>query len=44
MEIVDFDTLLCPKVGEICHPIKHFTCVLHSFKLPEKQKEKTQKE
>ena len=39
-EVVDLDTLLCPKNEEISHPIKHFTCALHSFKLPEKQKKK----
>ena len=39
-EVVDLDTLLCPKVEEISHPIKHFTCALHSFNLPEKQKKR----
>ena len=39
-EVVDLDTLLCPKVDEISHPIKHFSCTLHAFNLPEKQKKK----
>ena len=39
-EVVDLDTLLCPKVDEIFHPIKHFSCTLHAFNLPEKQKKK----
>ena len=39
-EVVDLDTLFCPKVEEISHPSKHFTCALHSFNLPEKQKKK----
>ena len=36
-EVIDLDTLSCPKVEEINTPIKHFTCVLHSLYLPEKQ-------
>ena len=39
-EVVDLDSLLCPKVEEIFHPIKHFTCALHFFNLPEKQKKR----
>ena len=39
-EVVDLDAILCPKVEEISHPIKHFTFALHSFNLPEKQKKK----
>ena len=39
-EVVDLDTLFCPIVEEISHPIKNFTCDLHSFNLPEKQKKK----
>ena len=39
-EVVDLDSLLCPKVEEIFHPIKHFTCALHNFNVPEKQKKK----
>ena len=39
-EVVDLDTLLCPKVEEISLPIKQFTCALHSFNLPEKQKKR----
>ena len=39
-EVVDSDTLLCLKVDEISHPIKQFTCALHSFNLPDKQKNK----
>ena len=39
-EVVDLDTLLCPKVDEISRPIKHFSCTLHAFNLPEKQKKK----
>ena len=35
-EVVDLDTLLRPKVEEISHPIKYFTCALHPFNLPEK--------
>ena len=34
-EVVYLDTLLCPKVEEISHPIKQFTCAVHSFHLPE---------
>ena len=37
-EVIDLDTLSCPKVEEINTPIKHFTCALHSLYLPEKQK------
>ena len=37
-EVVDVDSFLCPKVEEISHPIKHFTCAFHFFSLPEKQK------
>ena len=39
-EVVDLDTLLCPKVDEISHPIKHSSCTLHAFNLPEKQRKK----
>ena len=39
-EVVDLDSLLCPKVEEFSHPFKHFSCALHSFNLPEKQKKK----
>ena len=37
-EVIDLNTLLCPKVEEIVTPIKHFTCALHSLYMPEKQK------
>ena len=33
-EVVDLDTLLCFKVEEISHPIKHFTCALHLSTYP----------
>ena len=39
-EVIDLDTLLCPKVEEIPTPIQLFTCALHSFYLPEKQKKR----
>ena len=39
-EVIDLDSLLCPKVEEIVTPIKHFTCALHSLYLPEKQKKR----
>ena len=39
-QVIDLDTLSCPKVEEINTPIKHFTCALHSHYLPEKQKKR----
>ena len=39
-EVIDLDTLLCPKVEEIVTLIKHFTCALHSLYLLEKQKKR----
>ena len=39
-ELIDLDTLSCPKIEEIVSPIIHFTCALHSLYLPEKQKKR----
>ena len=39
-EVIDLETLLCPKVENINSPIDNNTCALHSFYLPEKQKRK----
>ena len=39
-EVIDLETLLCPKVEDIKSPIDNITCALHSFYLPEKQKRK----
>ena len=30
-EVIDLDTLSCPKIEEIVTPIKRFTCALHSL-------------
>ena len=37
-EVIDLESLLCPKVEDITSPIDNITCALHSFYLPEKQK------
>ena len=39
-EVIELETLLCPKVEDIKSPIDNITCALHSFYLPEKQKRK----
>ena len=39
-EVIDLETLLCPKVEDIKSPIDNITCALHSFYLTEKQKRK----
>ena len=39
-EVIDLETLLCPKVEDIKSPIDNITCALHFFYLPEKQKRK----
>ena len=39
-EVIDLETLRCPKDEDIKSPIGNITCALHSFYLQEKQKRK----